>query len=246
MVLKLVVILSSYVFSFPILNKFPINELPLQFGETQKPMKGRQVVWVPKSNDGNIIFATILLNASQKNSNIQLILEEEIPSMNIVSASCEGNIIRPRENFSPLIAKSNIISCAILFENDVEGKIVWDLSNEPIYRWGNKFYPKGFSIKNELARTLFRAFKETYNVLSSNDYFNYRNVNLETPTIIYEFEDYQIYYDPYIDYYYGKMGTTVLTCTKEFLYAPNEEKPLNPTEERCDFIYLWTYIPNSE
>jgi len=196
-----------------------------------------EVFWSPRNTEGHLLFAKLLLAVEAPVVSLRHWQAGNAPTV----AVCQATVLRPGMDTDHrlLVTASNTAVCALEDAAGHKGQVSLDLGGEAIYAWGNRFFPKGFSVKNELATTLFTAFEKLHGNEAANPYLIFRDTSFPSPGFVLDFVDYSIDLNPAgAD---GRVaGPTTMSCVKEYFYAPGHVRPPAPDYVRCDFIYQFT------
>ena len=161
----------------------------------------------------------------------------------VSSAKCEVRVVRPRMGLDAVTSEENYAQC--LVPTSAEPLAVsFPLSEAPIDAWGNRFYPKGFSVSGRDAEKLFTSMKKLYSRTAlartlgkAPSRLRFEHAALAGSGFVFDYDQFKLYEED------GAGGWIApMICGRYYYYAPGSPRPARPNESRCDFIYQWHYI----
>jgi len=204
------------------LSLFSVN-LTLAWGE--KPEMYRNILWQTRSLEASKTLASIL-GAGDRND--------------IETARCSVRVVRPRLGNGVLVTPTNAFSCDLTSKTGTERSVSWALSAAPISPWGNRFYPKGFSLTAAHAEDLFVAMEKVHSLDVQDEHIAYREEHFSSPLGNFDVDEF-VLFDEVLES--SEERQAPLSCAKYYLYPAGEAKPSTPIKTRCDFIYQFGRIP---
>lgn len=159
----------------------------------------------------------------------------QIPTNHTIA--CNVSVLRPRMGMPALTSRENVAECVI--NDDLKQSIKWNLNDVEVSAWGNRFSPKGFSLKGRAADDLYLAMEKIHSRANHSGFLEFRHLVIPSPAFVMDYDEYAIV-DESPEFPGEKIAP--LNCTRYYYYAPNESRPENPSEIRCDFVYQWHVI----